>query len=132
MIYQWNSDLKIITKQTEESKRVGEILQGLKLGDANPEGSSDAIDVDSIPDTLSNKQVDTETAIGSGAFKTAYNFKDQPDLLVLLLDSRFTAREIEEEIEYLKQLDSLGIKTPRRYKQIVFVDESDSNIRQHG
>jgi hypothetical protein len=32
----------------------------------------------------------------------------------------------------LKQLDSLGIKTPRRYKQIVFVDESDSNIRQHG
>jgi hypothetical protein len=54
------------------------------------------------------------------------------DGYVLLLDSRFTAREIEEEIEYLKQLDSLGIKTPRRYKQIVFVNESDSNIRQHG
>jgi hypothetical protein len=32
MIYQWNSDLNIITRQTEESKRVGEILKGLKLG----------------------------------------------------------------------------------------------------
>jgi hypothetical protein len=34
MIYQWNADLNIITKQTEESKRIGEILKGLKLGDA--------------------------------------------------------------------------------------------------
>jgi hypothetical protein len=28
MIYQWNADLNIITKQTEESKRIGEILKG--------------------------------------------------------------------------------------------------------
>jgi hypothetical protein len=32
MIYQWNNDLNIVTQQTEESKRVGEILEGLKLG----------------------------------------------------------------------------------------------------
>jgi hypothetical protein len=38
-----SADLNIITKQTEESKRIGEILKGLKLGDANPEGSSDTI-----------------------------------------------------------------------------------------
>jgi hypothetical protein len=57
MIYQWNGDLNVITRQTKESKRVGEILEGLKLGGANSEGSSDTIDVDSIPDTLSNKQV---------------------------------------------------------------------------
>jgi hypothetical protein len=34
MIYQWNTDLNIVTQQTEESKRVGEVLKGLKLGGA--------------------------------------------------------------------------------------------------
>jgi hypothetical protein len=33
--YQWNGDLNVITRQTKESKRVGEILEGLKLGGAN-------------------------------------------------------------------------------------------------
>jgi hypothetical protein len=32
MIYQWNDDLNIVTQQTEESKRAGEILENLKLG----------------------------------------------------------------------------------------------------
>jgi hypothetical protein len=27
MIYQWNDDLNVITRQTKESKRVGEILE---------------------------------------------------------------------------------------------------------
>jgi hypothetical protein len=31
MIYQWNGDLNVITRQTKESKRVGEILKGLRL-----------------------------------------------------------------------------------------------------
>ncbi|CAC9634902.1 hypothetical protein, partial [uncultured Gammaproteobacteria bacterium] len=132
MIYQWNDDLNIVTQQTEEFKRVGEILKGLKLGGANSEGSSDTIDVDSIPDILSNKQVDTKTAVGSGTYKTAYNFKNQPDLLVLLLKSHDQAADIEEEIKWLTKLDSLGIKTPKRYKQITFVDESDSNTKQYG
>jgi filamentous hemagglutinin family protein len=111
---------------------VGEILKGLKLGGANSEGSSDTIDVDSIPDILSNKQVDTKTAVGSGTYKTAYNFKNQPDLLVLLLKSHDQAADIEEEIKWLTKLDSLGIKTPKRYKQITFVDESDSHTKQYG
>jgi hypothetical protein len=40
MIYQWNGDLNVITKQTKESKRVGEILEGLKLGGANSKGGN--------------------------------------------------------------------------------------------
>jgi hypothetical protein len=32
MIYQWNDDLNIVTQQTEESKRAGEVLENLKLG----------------------------------------------------------------------------------------------------
>jgi hypothetical protein len=83
MIYQWNADLNIITKQTEESKRIGEILKGLKLGDANPEGSSDTIDINSIPDTLNATQVDTRVVVGEGASKTAYNFKNRPDLSII-------------------------------------------------
>jgi hypothetical protein len=35
MIYQWNDDLNIVTQQTEESKRAGEILGNLKLGCVN-------------------------------------------------------------------------------------------------
>jgi hypothetical protein len=62
MIYQWNSDLNIVTQQTEESKRVGEILKNLKLGCVSSKDSSDAdadaIDIDNIPDTLTDKQVD--------------------------------------------------------------------------
>jgi hypothetical protein len=130
MIYQWNGDLNIITKQTEESKRVGEVLKGLKLGDANSEGSSDAIDIDSIPDTLYATQVDTRFAIGEGTHKVAYNFKNQPDLLVLLSKTCYGARIIKDEIKYLEQLDSLGIKTPGRYKQITFVDRFHS--KKHG
>jgi hypothetical protein len=42
-----------------ESKRVGEILKGLRLGDANPKGSPDTVDIDSIPDKLYDTQVDT-------------------------------------------------------------------------
>jgi hypothetical protein len=45
------------TKQTEESKRVGEILKGLKLSDANPEGNS-------IPDKLHDTQVDIRVVVG--------------------------------------------------------------------
>jgi hypothetical protein len=30
LIYQWNDDLNIVTQQTEESKRAGEILENLK------------------------------------------------------------------------------------------------------
>ncbi|CAB5496063.1 C80 family cysteine peptidase, partial [Bathymodiolus thermophilus thioautotrophic gill symbiont] len=130
MIYQWNADLDIVTQQTEESKRVGEILKGLKLGGANSEGSSDTIDIDSIPDTLNSKQVDTKISVGSGTYKTVHDLKNQPDLLVLLLKSSYEALEIEEEIRHLEQLDSLGIKTPKRYKQIKFIDEF--NDERHG
>jgi hypothetical protein len=56
MIYQWNDDLNIVTQQTEESKRSGEILENLKLGCVSSKGSSDTdiidadiIDIDSIP-----------------------------------------------------------------------------------
>jgi hypothetical protein len=45
MLYQWNGDLSVITRQTKESKRAGEILEGLKLGGANSKGSSDADDI---------------------------------------------------------------------------------------
>ncbi|WP_143243121.1 C80 family cysteine peptidase, partial [Bathymodiolus azoricus thioautotrophic gill symbiont] len=127
MIYQWNGDLNVITRQTKESKRVGEILEGLKLGGANSKGSPDT---DNIPNTLNSDQVDTETVVGQGVFKTAYNFKDRPNLLVLLLTSGFEASEIEEEIKHLKKLDSLGIKTPKFYKKITFIDKS--NTTKHG
>jgi hypothetical protein len=86
---------------TEESKRIGEILKGLKLGDANPEGSSDTIDINSIPDTLNATQVDTRVVVGEGASKTAYNFKNRPDLLVLLLKTCRRARIAEQEIKDL-------------------------------
>jgi hypothetical protein len=36
MIYQWNDDLNIVTQQTEESKRAGEILT--KLTRVSPVG----------------------------------------------------------------------------------------------
>jgi hypothetical protein len=45
MIYQWNDDLNIVTQQTEESKRAGEILGNLKLGCVS---SKDSSDTDSI------------------------------------------------------------------------------------
>jgi hypothetical protein len=95
---------------------VGEILEGLKLGGANSKGGN-------IPSTLNSNHVDTETVVGEGVFKTAYNFKGRPDLLVLLLTSGFEASEIEEEIKHLKKLDSLGIKTPKFYKKITFLDK---------
>jgi hypothetical protein len=47
-----------------------------------------------------SNHVDTETVVGEGVFKTAYNFKGRPDLLVLLLTSDFEASEIEEEIKH--------------------------------
>jgi hypothetical protein len=62
-----------------------EILKGLRLGDANPKGSPGTVDIDSIPDKLYDTQVDTSVVVGEGAFKTAYNFKNRPNLLVLLL-----------------------------------------------
>jgi hypothetical protein len=34
---------------------------------------------------LAHTQVDTSVVVGEGAFKTAYNFKNRPNLLVLLL-----------------------------------------------
>jgi hypothetical protein len=49
---------------------------------------------------------------------------------VLLLTSGFEASEIEEEIKHLKKLDSLGIKTPKFYKKITFLDKF--NTKQHG
>jgi hypothetical protein len=42
MIYQWNDDLNIVTQQTEESKRAGEILENLKLGCVSSKDSSDS------------------------------------------------------------------------------------------
>jgi hypothetical protein len=65
MIYQWNADLNIVTQQTEESKRVGEVLKGLKLGGASSKGSSDAVDIDSIPDTLTSQQIDIGSSIAA-------------------------------------------------------------------
>jgi hypothetical protein len=53
-------DLNVITRQTKESKRAGEILEGLKLGGANSKGSSDA---DDIPSTLSSDQSNFYTII---------------------------------------------------------------------
>jgi hypothetical protein len=63
MIYQWNGDLNVITKQTEESKRVGEILEGLKLGGANSKGGN-------IPSTLNSNhiRVDLHVAFSAGYF----------------------------------------------------------------
>jgi hypothetical protein len=46
---------------------------------------TDAIDIDIIPDTLTNAHIDLDAVVGSGAFKTAYNLKGQPDLLVVLI-----------------------------------------------
>jgi hypothetical protein len=60
MIYQWNADLNIVTQQTEESRRVGEVLKGLKLGGASSKGSSGVVDIGNIPSLLTNKHVDTE------------------------------------------------------------------------
>jgi hypothetical protein len=116
MIYQWNDDLNIVTQQTEESKRAGEILENLKLGCISSKGSSDTyiytdtIDIDNIPDTLTNAQVDLHNAVGSGSFKTAYNLNGQPDLLMVLLESGYKATEIKKEIRYLRQLEALGIQ----------------------
>ncbi|VVH62213.1 hypothetical protein BSPWISOX_1455, partial [uncultured Gammaproteobacteria bacterium] len=141
MIYQWNDDLNIVTQQTEESKRSGEILENLKLGCVSSKGSSDTdiidadiIDIDSIPDTLTTEQVDLGDAVGAGSFKTAYNFKGRPDLLVLLLESESQSNDIANEVTCLEQLDALGMKTPERYKQITFVDRSipNFNIQQRG
>jgi hypothetical protein len=42
---------------------VGEILKGLRLGDANPKGSPDTVDIDSIPDKLYDTQVDTSVVV---------------------------------------------------------------------
>jgi hypothetical protein len=109
MIYQWNGDLNVITRQTKESKRVGEILKGLRLGDANPKGSPSTVDIDSIPDKLYDTQVDTSVVVGEGAFKTAYNFKNRPNLLVLLLRTYHRARIAEQEIKDLEQLKSLNL-----------------------
>jgi hypothetical protein len=95
------------------------------------DADADAIDIDNIPDTLTDKQVDMRTTVGSGSYKTARNFKNQPDLLVLLLESFSQATSIENEVRCLEKLDSLGMKTPKRYKQITFVDEY-FNIEQHG
>jgi hypothetical protein len=71
-----------------------------------------------------------------GSFKTAYNFKNQPGLLVLLLASEHEVTKIEEEMRWLDQLDSLGMKTPKRYKQITFIKKSKSkfkpDVEQHG
>jgi hypothetical protein len=53
--------------------------------------------------------IDLDNAVGSGAFKTAYNLKGQPDLLVVLLKSGYQATEIKKEIGYLKQLNILWI-----------------------
>jgi hypothetical protein len=112
----------------------------LKLGCISSKGSSDTyiytdtIDIDNIPDTLTNAQVDLHNAVGSGSFKTAYNLNGQPDLLMVLLESGYKATEIKKEIRYLRQLEALGIKTPRRYKKITFIDVSvpDPNAKRHG
>jgi hypothetical protein len=48
------------------------------------------------------------------------------------LNLNYQAADMEEETRWLTELDSLGVKTPKRHKQIIFVDESDSNTRQHG
>ncbi|MBA5249079.1 MAG: hypothetical protein FE834_06040, partial [Gammaproteobacteria bacterium] len=127
MIYQWNEDLKLITQQTEESKRVAEVLEGLKLGGGQPKDTSKdemGIDIDRIPDTLTSDQVDVHTSIGKGQYKTAYAFKNEPDLLVLLLTKQGQAEIISKEINMLEKLNSFDIKTPRHYKKIRFVDES--------
>jgi hypothetical protein len=51
-----------------------------------------------------NFTLDLDNAVGSGAFKTAYNLKGQPDLLVVLLKSGYQATEIKKEIGYLKSV----------------------------
>jgi hypothetical protein len=58
----------------------------------------------------------------------AYNLKDQPDLLVLLLKPSYQATDIREEMGWLEQLDALGMKTPKRYKQIKFVNKNPLKI----
>jgi hypothetical protein len=63
-----------------------------------------------------------------------YNLKNQPDLLVLLLYSEGQSNDIENEVMCLEQLEALGMKTPKRYKQITFVEQStpNFNIQQRG
>jgi hypothetical protein len=46
----------------------------------------------------------------------------------VLLKPRYRATEIKKEIGYLKQLEALGIKTPRRYKKITFIDTNNISI----
>ncbi|WP_143108960.1 hypothetical protein, partial [Bathymodiolus thermophilus thioautotrophic gill symbiont] len=62
--------------------------------------------------------------------------KNQPDLLVLLLKQRSQVTNIESEIKLLERLDSLGMKTPKRYKRITFVNRSNakgsSPVAQNG
>jgi hypothetical protein len=54
MIYQWNDDLNIVTQQTEESKRAGEVLENLKLGCVSSKDSSDTgTDTDTDTDAIS-------------------------------------------------------------------------------
>jgi hypothetical protein len=38
------------------------------------DADADAIDIDNIPDTLTDKQVDMGATVGSGSYKTARNF----------------------------------------------------------
>jgi hypothetical protein len=57
--------------------------------DTDTDTDTDAIDIDIIPDTLTNAHIDLDAVVGSGAFKTAYNLKGQPDLLVVLLKSGY-------------------------------------------
>ncbi|MBA5249084.1 MAG: hypothetical protein FE834_06065, partial [Gammaproteobacteria bacterium] len=113
-------------------------LEGLKLGGASSKGASKGgtgatgmDDIPDIPNTLTNDEVDTRTSIGEGSYKAAYAYKNEPRLLVLLLESSNQASTIANEIKMLEQLDQLGVKTPERYKQIRFVDKECRAVR-HG
>ncbi|CAB5499794.1 C80 family cysteine peptidase, partial [Bathymodiolus thermophilus thioautotrophic gill symbiont] len=133
MIYQWNADLDIVTQQTEESKRVAEVLDGLKLGPFNSETSSQDDNIayiKKLPTVLTNAEIDTDVILGSGAFKIAHAFRDNPNLIFLALIENDEVQDLEKEVKMLGKLNKLGVKTPKFYQKTSFT--SEERLLQHG
>ncbi|OJA03647.1 C80 family cysteine peptidase, partial [Bathymodiolus thermophilus thioautotrophic gill symbiont] len=130
IILQWNHYLGRVVGETENARRVAKVLDGFKLGGPDAEELSENNKyIEGLPKTLTDQEVDVKNPIGSGTFKFAYSLKGNPNLAFIALRPEFKISELTGEIEFLKALDDLGIKTPKIYKQFSFVD--DKTLR-HG